>query len=178
MWKKLLIGLGVLIVILVIVIATRPDEFRVTRSAEFAAPPEAVFAKVNDLRAWEAWSPWAKIDPAMKQTYDGPSAGVGAVSSWAGNHEVGEGKMTITESKPPERIVMRLDFYKPMAGTSTTEFTFAGQGSRTVMTWTMSGKNNFIAKAMCMVMDMDTMVGGQFEKGLATLKTLVETKQP
>ena len=175
MLKKILIGLAVIVVVFLIVVAFQPADYRVTRTATIAAPPAVVFAQVDDLRKWEAWSPWAKMDPAMKVTYTGPAAGVGAVSGWAGNSEVGEGRMTITESRPSELIRFHLEFIKPMAGTSASEFTFKPEGNQTVVTWTMTGKNNFIGKAFCLFMNMDKMVGGQFEQGLARLKSVAET---
>ena len=171
MLKKILIGI---VVVFLIIVATRPADFRVTRSTTISAPAPAVFAQVNGLKKWEAWSPWAKIDPNMKQTYEGPASGVGAISRWAGNNEVGEGHMTITESRPNELVRFNLEFFKPMAGTSTAEFTFKPEGNQTTVTWSMAGKNNFIAKAMCMFMNMDKMVGGQFEQGLAAMKSIVE----
>jgi uncharacterized protein YndB with AHSA1/START domain len=174
MLKKILLVVALLLVVLVIVIATRPGEFRVSRSATIAAAPEVVFPHVNELRKWDTWSPWAKLDPNAKNSFDGPSAGQGASMSWAGNNEVGEGKMTITESRPNELVRFKLEFYKPMAGTSEAEFTFKPEGGGTRVTWTMTGKNDFIGKAVCLVMNMDQMIGGQFEKGLAGMKAVAE----
>ena len=174
MLSKILIGLAVLILVFVIIVATRSSEYRVTRSATVKAPAAAVFPHVNELKKWEAWNPWGKIDPNMKLTYDGPPSGVGASYAWVGNKDVGEGRATITESKPNEAVRFKLEFFKPMAGVSDTLFTFKPQGNQTVVTWDMSGKNNFIAKAFCMFMNMDKMIGGQFEKGLADMKTAVE----
>ena len=174
MLKKILIGLAVIVGVFLIVVALQPADYRVTRTATIAAPPAVVFAQVDDLRQWEAWSPWAKMDPAMKVTYAGPAAGVGAISGWAGNSEVGEGRMTITESRPSELIRFHLEFFKPMAGTSASEFTFKPEGKQTVVTWTMTGKNNFTGKAFCLFMNMDKMVGGQFEQGLAAMKSVAE----
>lgn len=178
MVKKTLIGIGaalaVVIVIFVIVVALKPSEFRVTRSAKMTAPPGAVFTQVNDYHNWEAWSPWAKLDPDAKTTFDGPTSGVGAKFSWAGNDKVGEGSQEIIESRPDELIRIKLDFTRPMQDTSTTEFVFKPAGDQTEVIWSMYGKANFIGKAMCMFMDMDKMVGGDFEKGLVSLKTIVE----
>lgn len=173
-FKTILIVFAAIIVAFLIVVALRPGEFRVARSITIAAAPEVVFPQVNELKKWEAWNPWGKIDPAMKFTYDGPPAGKGAAYSWIGNNDVGEGRMTITESRPNELIQFKLEFYKPMAGVSDAEFTFKPDGKQTVVTWAMTGKNNFIAKAFCLFMDMDKMVGGQFEKGLASLKAIAE----
>ena len=157
-----------------VVIATRPSDFRVSRSATIAAPPETVFPHVNELKKWDAWSPWAKLDPNAKNTFAGPPAGKGAAMSWAGNNDVGEGKMTISESRPNELVQFKLEFYKPMAGNCDAEFTFKPEGNGTTVTWTMTGKNNFMAKAISLVMDCDAMVGGQFEKGLASMKAIAE----
>jgi len=174
MLKKILLAVGILLVIFIIVVALQPSDFRIVRSTHVSAPPERVFPLVNDFHQWQEWSPWAKLDPAAKNSFEGPSSGVGAIFRWSGNNEVGEGSMTITESKPSERILLRLEFLKPMAGTSLTEFTFQPQGDKTVVTWAMTGQNNFVGRAMCLVMNMDKMVGGQFEKGLETMKALAE----
>jgi uncharacterized protein YndB with AHSA1/START domain len=129
---------------------------------------------VNDFHKWEAWNPWGKLDPAMKESYEGAPAGVGAVYTWTGNSQVGEGRMTITESRPNELIRIKMEFLKPFAATSTAEFTFRPEGNRTTVTWTMEGTNNFMAKAVHLVMNMDRMIGGQFEKGLAAMKSVAE----
>src|SRR5262249_6149457 len=134
-----------------------------------------VFAQVNDFHRWAAWSPWAKLDPNAKNTFEGPSEGTGSVFRWAGNNEVGEGSMTITESKPHERVRIRLDFVKPYEGTSDAEFTFRPEGNQTAVTWSMEGKNNFIGKAICLFMNMDKMVGGKFDEGLVSLKAAAES---
>jgi len=174
MLTKILVALAVIGVVLVIVVATRPSEFRVARTATIAAPAPAVFAQVNDFRKWEAWNPWAKLDPAMKQTYEGAPAGIGAIYTWAGNHEVGEGRMTLTESSPNDLIRIRLEFLKPFKATNVGEFTFRPEGNQTAVTWSMTGQKNFMAKALHLFMNMDRMVGGQFEKGLAQMKSVVE----
>lgn len=177
MIKKILLGLvaviAILIVTVIVAASTRPNEFRVSRSAVIPAAPAVVFGHVNDLHKWDAWSPWAKLDPNSKVTFAGPQEGVGSSMAWAGNGDVGEGKMTITESKPNELILMRLDFLKPMEGTSTTEFAFKPDAGGTVVTWTMSGTNSFAAKAISLVMDCDKMMGGYFEQGLDNMKKAV-----
>ena len=175
MLKTILISLAVIVIVLAVIVALQPSEFRVARSTTISASPATVFAQVNDFHKWEAWNPWGKIDPAMKQAYAGAPAGSGAIYTWAGNNEVGEGRMTITESRPNDLILVKLEFFKPFSGNSLAEFTFKPEGNQTVVTWSMSGQNNFIAKAMCMVMNMDKMVGGEFEKGLASIKSIVET---
>lgn len=166
---------GVILAILfIVVIAGRPDEFTVTRSAKIAAPPEKVFPHVNELRKWDAWSPWAKLDPNCKIVFEGPAAGNGASYTWSGNKKVGEGKMTITESAPSSLIQLRLEFLKPFKATNTAEFKFTNEGGPTLVTWSMIGKNNFVFKVFGLFMDCDTMVGKDFEKGLASLKTVAE----
>jgi hypothetical protein len=176
MLKILLVALPVVIVIFLIIVARQPSTYSVTRSLTINAPPDAVFPHVNELKQWEAWNPWGKIDPDMKLTYDGPPSGVGASYAWVGNNEVGEGKATIIESRPSQSIRFKLEFYKPMAGVSDTLFTLKRQGDQTEVTWAMTGKNNFIAKAFCLFMNMDKMIGGQFEKGLADLKMIAEVR--
>lgn len=174
MIKKILIGLVVIIVILVVIIAIQPATYQVERSTTISAPAAVVFAQVNDFHKWNAWSPWAKLDPAMKQTFEGAPAGTGAVYSWAGNKEVGEGRMAITESHPSDLVRIKLEFLKPFAARSTTEFTFTPQGNQTSVKWKMSGENNFMTKAFHLVMNMDKMIGSDFEKGLAQMKAVAE----
>ncbi|CAA9412105.1 MAG: hypothetical protein AVDCRST_MAG64-2427 [uncultured Phycisphaerae bacterium] len=171
-----LIVVAVVVAVLVFLIARQPSTFKVVRSAAVPGPPEDLFEHVNDLRSWEAWSPWAKRDPTMRQTYDGPPAGVGATSEWSGNREVGAGRMTITESVPHERVGLRLDFLKPFAATHTAEFTFAPDGDRTVVTWSMSGDKIFASRVICLFMDMDKMIGRDFEQGLAALAALAAVR--
>ncbi|HWY78304.1 MAG TPA: SRPBCC family protein [Verrucomicrobiae bacterium] len=173
MLNTILIVVAALIVLFLIVVALRPSDFSVTRSARIAGPPEAAFAEVNDLHHWEAWSPWARIDPAAKNTYEGPPAGTGATFGWSGNNKVGEGRMIITESRPNELIRFRLEFQRPMQGTNVAEFTFEPEDNQTVVTWTMSGKYNFVGKAFGLIINCEKMMGGQFEKGLAQLNSVV-----
>jgi len=174
MLKKILIAIAAIVVVFVVVVAIQPSEFRIVRSATISAPAPAVFAQVNDFHNWEAWSPWAKLDPAAKATFEGPSAGTGAIFRWAGNDKIGEGSMTITESRPSDLIRITLEFVKPFAATNTAEFTFEPEGNQTAVTWSMAGKNNFMAKAVSLFMNMDKMVGGKFEEGLANMKSVVE----
>lgn len=173
MLKKILIAIAVLVVVLAIVVAMQPSEFRIERTAAIAAPPSAVFAQVNDFHHWDAWSPWAKLDPAMKKTYEGAPAGVGAVSTWSGNQDVGEGRATITESRPDELIRIKLEYLRPFEATNTAEFAFKPEGDHTMVTWSLYGSNNFMAKAFGLVMDMDDMLGSQFEQGLESLGSAV-----
>jgi hypothetical protein len=172
---RILLILALIVVVLVAVVARRPSEFRIERTTVIAAPASAVFAQVNDFHRWGAWNPWGKLDPDMKQTYEGARSGVGAAYTWTGNRHVGEGRMTITESRPNELIRVRLEFLKPFANTATAEFTLRPQGSDTAVTWSMTGTNNFMAKAFHLVMNMDRMIGGQFDKGLADMKAAVES---
>lgn len=179
MHKALLIAAGVigaLLSVAVVVIARQPSEYRVERTAEISAPPEAVFAHVNELRKWDGWSPWAKLDPQVKNTFEGPTAGNGAIFKWSGNDKVGEGKLSILESRPHELIHMRLEFIRPFADTSETDFAFEPRGEKTTVTWSMAGKKDFMGKAVCMFMDMDKCLGGSFEEGLANLKGVVEAE--
>lgn len=175
MLKKILIALAVIVAVFIGVVAMQPSDFRIARTATISAPASAVFAQVNDFHKWEAWSPYEKLDPAMKKTYEGAPVGIGAIYSWAGNSEVGEGRTTIIESRPDELIRIKLEFIKPFAVTNAAEFTFKPEGDQTAVTWSLTGKNNFISKAICLFMDMDKMVGGDFEQGLADLKTVVES---
>lgn len=169
-----LAGIGVAIAVFCIVVAMQPEDFKVTRNATINASPDKVFEQVNDFHKWEAWSPWAKIDPAMKTTYTGPAAGVGSEYAWTGNDDVGEGKMTITQSHQAEHIAIDLEFIKPFATKNLTEFTFKPEGDKTIVTWTMSTKNNFVMKAFCLVMDLDKLIGADFEKGLTQLRSVTE----
>jgi hypothetical protein len=170
-----LIALAAVVIVFVAVVAMRPSEFRIARSATMSAPASDVFAQVNDFHKWEAWSPWAKLDPAAKNTYEGAPAGTGAVFTWSGNSQVGEGTMTMTECDLNDRIMINLEFRKPFKATNTAEFTFKSHGHQTEVTWSMSGRSNFVHKAFGLFMNMDKMVGGEFEKGLASMKSIVES---
>ena len=174
MLKKILIALAVIAIVVVGVVAMQPSEFRVVRTATIAAPAPVVFAQVNDFRKWQAWSPYERLDPAMKRIYEGAPAGTGAIYTWAGNNEVGEGRTTITESRPSDLIRIKLEFVRPFSATNTAEFTFKPEGNQTAVTWSLAGKKNFTAKAVHLFMNMDRMVGGQFEEGLARMKSVVE----
>jgi hypothetical protein len=176
MLKWTLLALGGVIVVFLIVVAMQPADFKVERSATLRAPAPAAFAQVNDFQNWQAWSPWEKVDPALKRTYQGPKAGTGAIYAWQGNKDVGEGRMTITESRPGELVRIKLEFFKPFAAVNDTVFRFQPSGEATTVTWTMSGQNNFLSKAMCLFVNMDRMVGGMFEQGLAQMKTVVERR--
>lgn len=168
--------LGAALVGLALFINVQDDKFKLSRSTVIPAAPAHVFEQVNNLQNWNAWSPWARMDPNAKSTFEGPQEGVGAVMGWAGNKNVGEGKMTIIESRPNALVRFRLDFYKPFKGTNQAEFTFRPEGSGTHVTWSMTGDKNFIAKAMHMVMDCEKMVGGQFEAGFKNLEEVLLKK--
>jgi hypothetical protein len=150
-------------------VASRPSDFAISRSRVVAAPADVVHSYVNDFRKWVEWSPWEKRDPALKREYSGPPAGPGAAYHWVGNSEVGEGRMTITESTPGRSVTIRLEFIKPWTATNTARFDFAPSGAGTNVTWTMRGEKNFMAKAVGLLMDVDKMIGTDFERGLAGL---------
>jgi uncharacterized protein YndB with AHSA1/START domain len=169
MWKRIAIAAVLLVAILAAVVATRPSTFRVERSATAAAPPEAVYAQIADFHRWAAWSPWEKLDPGMKKDFAGPAVGQGAGYHWSGNDKVGEGRMTVTAATPGEQVVIQLEFLKPWASTSTTTFRLAPEGAGTRVTWSMEGHHDFMGKAFSLFMDMDKMIGSDFERGLAQL---------
>ena len=175
MLKTILIAIPIVVVVLLIIVAMQPSAYRVTRSLAIAAPQEAVFPHMNELKKWEAWNPWGKADPNMKLTYSGPASGVGANYAWAGNTEVGEGRATITESRPSESVKYKMEFFKPMSATSEMEFTFKPQGNQTEVTVLVTGEKNFMTKAFCLFMSMDKMIGGKFERALADLKAIAES---
>jgi uncharacterized protein YndB with AHSA1/START domain len=177
MKKILLIIAGVVAVAVVAVLlfaATRPDTFHVQRVATINAPPEKIYPLIADFQAWSGWSPWEKKDPAMKRSFSGPASGKGAVYAWDGNSEVGQGSMEIVEDTPPSQLMLNLDFVKPFEGHNVVTFTLAPQGEATYVTWTMEGASPFITKVIGLFCDMDSMIGKEFETGLANLKTLAE----
>ena len=175
MMKRALLILVAILVILAGIIVSRPDTFSVSRSAIIAAPPAVVYAQVADFAAWQAWSPWGKLDPAMKTTYGGTPGQPGATYAWVGNKDVGEGRMTIVKVDPPSLVDINLEFIKPFPATNDTAFAFAPSGPGTLAMWTMTGHNNFMTKAMSLFSSMDKMIGPDFEKGLAQLKTVSES---
>lgn len=176
MLRKILIAVVAVVVILVAVVATRPSTYSVRRSVTVAAPADVVFAQVNDFHRWDAWSPWAKLDPAMKATHSGATAGKGAVYEWSGNKDVGKGRMTLSDSKPPAQLAIALEFIEPFASKADTRFEFAPEGQGTKVTWTMSGNLGFVEKAFGMFMNMDAAIGKDFEKGLGQLKSVSEAE--
>ncbi|MBX5481712.1 MAG: SRPBCC family protein [Myxococcaceae bacterium] len=174
--KKVLIAVVVLLAVLAGVIASRPNTFTVSRSGTMAAPPEIAFAQIADFHKWDAWSPWSKMDPQMKVTYEGTPGTVGSSYAWKGNDDVGSGKMTITGLTPPSEVKINLEFQEPFPSTNETVFTLKPNGANTEVTWTMSGHNSFMSKAFGLFMDMDKMIGADFEKGLAAMKTVAEAE--
>jgi len=171
----ILIGIAAVVVLFIVFVATRPPKFRIERSITIAAPPESAFAQVNDFHAWAAWSPFEKLDPQMKKTFEGPQSGTGAIYKWAGNGQAGEGRMTIEKSDKPTLIAIKLEFFKPFTATNKATFTFTPGREGTKATWAMDGTCNFVMKAMHLFMNMDKMVGGDFERGLVSLKTIAES---
>lgn len=176
MLKRILLAALAIVLVFCAYVAMLPSTFRIERSAIFVAPASAAFAEVNDFHNWQQWSPWAKLDPNAKATFEGPASGEGAVFRWDGNDEVGKGSMTILESRPDKYIDMGIDFVEPWEGSNTTDFTFKPDGPRTIVTWAMSGERGFFEKAICVFMNPEKMIGGAFEEGLASLKTIVEAK--
>jgi hypothetical protein len=154
--------------------ATRPDVLRVQRAASIQAPPERIFPLVADFHRWTSWSPWENRDPELKRTYSGAASGKGAVYAWEGNRNVGSGRMEITEDSPSSKVMIQLDFIKPFEGHNITEFTLQPAGGATNVTWTMQGPSPFITKVMGVFMNMDKMIGRDFEAGLANLKSVAE----
>ncbi|HEX5399182.1 MAG TPA: SRPBCC family protein [Verrucomicrobiae bacterium] len=171
----ILLAIAFILLLLFILITGQPDEFKVTRTTKIAVPSAAVFPQVNELRKWEAWSPWAKLDPDAKSIFEGPASGIGSAMAWAGNKKIGEGSMTITESRTDELIRIKLEFLKPFKATNTAEFLFKPDGNQTTVTWSMTGTNNFFFKVFSLFMNCDDMAGRDFEKGLAAMKSVAET---
>jgi uncharacterized protein YndB with AHSA1/START domain len=153
---------------------TRPDSFRVQRSASIKAPPDRIFALISDLRGWNAWSPYERKDPAMRRTFSGAASGTGAIYEWDGDRNVGKGRMEVIEATPPGRILIKLDFIKPFEGHNTAEFTLEPKGDNTLVTWAMHGPATFMMKVMGIFMNMDNMIGNDFAVGLANLKGVTE----
>jgi uncharacterized protein YndB with AHSA1/START domain len=175
----LLLGaVGLLVAAILIYAATRPDSFRIERSASIKAPPEKIFPLISDFHQWTAWSPWENIDPQLKRAYSGAPSGRGAAYSWEGNSKVGSGRMEITDAAAPLRVVIRLDFIEPIEGHNTTEFKLepaAGSAAgATAVTWAMFGPSPYLSKVMGVFFNMDSMVGNQFELGLANLRSVSE----
>jgi polyketide cyclase/dehydrase/lipid transport protein len=179
MAKKLLIAFLILLALVLmasVVVALQPGTFSVERSATMEAPPAAVFLRVNDLKEWDSWSPWKDLDPDPRMTFSSPSVGKGAAFSWSGNDQVGEGNLTILESTPDRLVELEQAFVRPLSGKARMTFTLAPAGSGTRVVWKMEGTNDFAGKAICMVMSMDSVVGGKMAQGLANMKSVVEKR--
>ena len=174
MIKIIAILFAILVAAILVYAATRPDSFRIERSATIKAAPEKVFPLINDFHQWEAWSPWEKIDPGLKRTYEGAASGKGAVYTWNGNKDVGAGRMEIVESTPASKIVLKLDFTAPFAANNAVEFILERQGETTRITQAMYGPSPFISKLMGLFFSIDKMVGDKYEQGLASLKAIAE----
>ena len=174
MIKKIAIVIVLLIAGILILAATKPDTFRVQRAASIKAPPEKIFAVLNDFQKWSTWSPWEKKDPAMKRTFSAATSGKGAKYAWEGNKEVGKGSMEIAESVPPGRVAIKLDFVKPFEAHNIVEFKLEPKGDMTNVTWAMQGPTPYFAKIIHVFINMDSMVGQDFEAGLANLKAAAE----
>ena len=166
--------LAIAIAIVLILALTKPDTFRVQRATSIKAPSDKIFPLINDFHQWVTWSPYEKKDPAMKRTYSGAESGKGAVYAWDGNNNVGSGRMEILDTSVPSKIVIKLDFFKPFEGHNTAEFTMLPQGDATNLVWLMHGPAPFMSKVMQVFMNVDNMVGKDFEIGLANLKRLTE----
>lgn len=170
-----IVGVIVLVITIVLVVAsTRPNTFRVERSGSIAAPPEKVFALIEDFHKWTSWSPWEHLDPDLKRTYGGAEKGKGATYAWQGNAKAGEGRMEILEAAPSSRVLIKIDFLKPFEARNQVDFAIKSEGGATRVVWSMVGPQAFMMKVMCLFMSMDNMVGKDFEKGLASLKTVAE----
>ncbi len=174
MFKTIAIVIVVLLAAVLLFAATRPDTFRVQRATTIKAPPEKVFAILNDFHRWDAWSPWEKMDPTMKRTFSGAANGKGAVYAWEGNSKVGQGRMEITDASSASKVTLNLDFVKPFEAHHVVEFTLAAKGDATDVTWAMHGPQPYLAKVMTLFCSMDNMVGKDFETGLADLKAIAE----
>lgn len=174
MWKKIIVVLLALIGALLVLASLQPDEFGVKRSIAIKAPPAKVFSLIDDFHQWSAWSPWEKLDPAMSRTFSGSASGQGAAYAWKGNSDVGEGRMEIIQSTPPSKLSIKLDFISPYEGHNTAEFTLAAQGDMTTVTWHMFGPMPFPSKLMSVFVSMDSLIGKDFEAGLANLKAVAE----
>lgn len=174
MLKKIALVIVLAIAALLIFAATRPDTFRVERTARINAPAEKIFPLIDDFHRWSAWSPYEKLDPAMKRTFGGTASGKGATYAWEGNDKAGAGSMQIVESTPASKVAIKLDFIKPFEGHNTAEFKLQPQGEATQVTWAMYGPSPYVAKLMGIFFNMDQMIGKDFEAGLANLKTATE----
>jgi Polyketide cyclase / dehydrase and lipid transport len=174
MWKIVILVVVVLVAGVLVLAAMRPNDFAVQRSVSIQAPAAKIYPLINDFRQWPMWSPWEKLDPAMKRSLSGASSGPGAVYAWDGSSKVGAGRMEIMESTEPAKVAIQLDFLKPFEAHNIAEFTLVPKGGATEVTWTMRGPATFITKLMGVFVSMDSMIGKDFEAGLANLKATAE----
>jgi len=174
MLKKTALAIVAIIGAIMLYATTRPDTFRIERSATIQASPDKVFAILNDFQNWGSWSPWEKKDPAMKRTMSTSTSGKGAHYAWEGNKDVGQGSMTITESTPPSKLAIDLDFKIPFEAHNKVQFNLIKEGEGTRVVWSMNGPVPYISKVIHLFLNIDKMVGGDFEAGLANLKALAE----
>ena len=174
MWKTIGIAVVVLVVGVLAFAATRPDDFTVQRSIAIKAEPAKIYPLLVDFRQWPAWSPWEKLDPEMKRTLGGPASGPGATYAWQGSSKVGAGRMEIKEVTAPAQVRIQLNFIKPFEGHNVTDFALVPRGDTTEVTWLMRGPAPFVSKLMGVFVDMDKMIGKDFETGLANLKAAAE----
>jgi len=166
--------LAIAIAVVLVLASTKPNTLRVQRATSIRAPADKIFPMINDFQQWRTWSPYEEKDPDMKRTYEGADRGKGAVYAWDGDKNVGSGRMEILEAAAPSKIMIKLDFFKPFEGHNTAEFTMLPQGDVTNLTWTMHGPAVFISKVMQVFINLDHMIGRDFEAGLANLKKLAE----
>lgn len=174
MLKKIALGVAAVVIVILMMAAMKPNTFTLSRSIAIDAPPEKIAALLTDFHQWQSWSPWEKLDPGMQRSFSGADKGVGAVYAWQGNKDVGSGRMEIVEAASPARTVVKLDFVEPFASSNVTTFTLVPAGRGTSVTWTMSGPMLFVSKLMTVFVSMDAMIGKEFDKGLAQLKSAAE----
>lgn len=176
MFKKLFILFAALVIAFCAYVAMQPSQMRVARSTEIAAPADVIFPHINNLKKFDAWSPWSKLDPNATMTYDGSEEGEGATATWKGNQEVGEGTMTIIESSPSDTVKLWLEFVEPWPGSANVEFLLEPAGANTKVTWAMESSHGFFERAMCTLLRMkpEDMIGEKYQEGLANLKKTVE----
>lgn len=174
MLKKIAIAVVVILAVIVGLALTKPDSFSVQRVTAIKAPPEKIMPLISDFHNWTSWSPWEALDPNMQRTFSGAPNGKGAVYSWKGNKDVGQGRMEITDLSPPNKVIIKLDFIDPMESNNVTEFTLNPQGDSTNVSWTMTGPMPFMMQLMSVFSSIDTMIGRDFEKGLAKMKAAAE----
>ena len=170
MLSTILLVLVLVIAVILAIAATKPNSFKVERSARIEAPPEKIFPLINDFRRWGAWSPWEHVDPDMKRTFSGPDSGVGSIYEWEGNNKAGKGRMEITQSRPSSHVSLNLDFIKPFKASNVTEFDFVPNGNATDFRWVMHGPSPFVTKIMMVFTTMDKMIGKDFDQGIVNLK--------